>query len=74
MITILPQLSFFIGLMAAKGDQTQRIFSPDIVNIPFIDWVIMVSQGSMIKINKFKNSIKLRKFLYLDPITKSLQI
>ena len=37
--------SFLIGVLASRADHTQRILTPDIVNIPFIDWIIMNSHG-----------------------------
>ena len=37
--------SFLIGVLASRADHTQRILTPDIINIPFIDWIIMNSHG-----------------------------
>ena len=39
--------SFLVGVLASRADSTQKILTPDIVNIPFIDWMLMVSYALM---------------------------
>ena len=39
--------SFLVGVLASRADSTQKILTPDIVKIPFIDWMLMVSYALM---------------------------
>jgi len=52
--------SFLIGVLASRADHTQRILTPDIINIPFIDWIIMNSHAFMTVCGTafFMNSVK----------------
>ena len=39
--------SFLVGVLASRADSTQKILTPDIVKIPFIDWMLMISYSLM---------------------------
>ena len=39
--------SFLVGVLASREDGSQRVLSPDIVFIPFINWILMSSFGLM---------------------------
>jgi len=39
--------SFLVGMLASRADSTQRILTPDVINIPFIDWMLMISHALM---------------------------
>eukprot|EP00093_Oithona_nana_P007890 07890.XXX_346272_342114_1 [CDS] Oithona nana genome sequencing. len=39
--------SFLVGVLASRADSTQKILTPDIVQIPFINWMLMISYSLM---------------------------
>ena len=40
--------SFLVTVLASKADSSQRILTPKILEIPFIDWMLMTSHGFMV--------------------------
>lgn len=36
-----------VGVLASRADAGQRILTPNIVSIPFIDWMLMISHSLM---------------------------
>ena len=38
--------SLLVGILASRADSSQRILTPNVINIPVIDWVLMISHGN----------------------------
>ena len=39
--------TFLVGVLASKVDHNQKVLSPEIIQVPFINWILMISFGLM---------------------------